>query len=330
MGESADFDESGAIAVSIGSTSLVGTGLAKETGGNLDTHTALLSGAQVGALVSGIGRTVAQEVAAMIATGTAGGTPGGTPVLHGSKQLLNVANQVVNPGANFTPANITFTRPSYAIRITAQMSAVNSVMPSVKVNLQWRSTGSGTAAVDQQLWYIPAGGSSQQRTNIKGPVLGDTLNITFTNGDAVNSVTLNINIYETSWSSVRHDGRSASNVGQAGATGINDDAGALVIGNDSFNVPANSTVVKTLALYAGQVNIWINQNVGAGSQVQINPSGDFTGGVSNPVASLDWTAPPHQIIGVILPRCWCTAAFINNAAAPVTATVGITALEYAS
>lgn len=330
MGESADFDESGAIAVSIGATNLVGTGLAKESGGNLDTHTALLSGAQVGALVSGIGRTIGQEVAALIASGSAAGTPGGTPVLHGHKQLFSISGQVVGPGASFTPANIVFTKSSYIIRVICQMSATNSVVPSVKANLQWRSSASGAATIDQQQWYMPAGGSSTQRSTIRGPVVSDTLNVTFTNGDATNNATISINIYENSLPSSRHDGRSVSNVGISGGGGFNDDGTALILANDSFTVPASSTVIKTMALYAGQANIWINQNVGAGSQVQILPTGDFTGGVSNPVASLDWTAAPHTLTGVILPRAWCTAAFINGAAAPVIATIGITALEYAS
>lgn len=330
MVESADYDDATAAAVAIGATNLVGTGLARESGGNLDTHTSLLSGATVGALISGIGRTVGQEVAALIASGSAAGTPGGTPVLHGHAQLYSNASQVLAVSGSFTPPNIVFTKSSYLIRVTALMSGTNAVMPSVKVNLLWRSSASGSNVVDNQTWYIPAGGASAQRTNIKGPVMGDTLNITFSNGDATDTCTLSINIYETSLPSSRHDGRSASNVGMSGATGFRDNPPALSLANDSFTVPASSSVVKTMGLYAGQVNIWLNQNTGAGSQVSIQPQGDFNLPSPDPIASLDWTAAPHQIIGVILPRAWCTAVFINNAAAPVIATIGIAMLEYAS
>lgn len=330
MVESADYDEATAAAVAIGSTSLIGTGLAKESGGNLDLHTGLLNGTAPGALIAGAGRTVGQEVAALIASGSPAGVAGGTPLLHGHAHLLNVTSQVVAASGSFTPANIVFTKPSYSVRVTALMSGVNAVMPSVKVNFQWRSSSTGSAVLDNQVWYIPAGGSSAQRTNIKGPVVGDTLNITFSNGDTTDSVTLNIDIYEGTWAASRHDGRSASNVGLSGATGFRDNPPALSLANDSFTVPASSSVVKTMGLYAGQVNIWLNQNTGAGSQVSIQPQGDFNLPSPDPIASLDWTAAPHQIIGVVLPRAWCTAVFINNAAAPVIATIGIAMLEYAS
>lgn len=330
MGESADFDESGAIAVSIGSTSLVGTGLAKETGGNLDTHTALLSGSQVGALVSGIGRTVGQEVAALIASGSAAGTAGGVPLLHGHGQLYSNASQVLAVSGSFTPPNILFTKPSYLLRVTAQMSATGSAQPTVKINMQWRSSASGSAVVDQQIWKIPAGGSGPTRTNIKGPVMGDTLNVTFTNGDAVNTCTIAINIYEGTWAATRHDGRSNGAIGSAGANAASNNIGGLVVANGSFTVPGASTTSINLPLYAGQANMWINQNVAGGSQVTIVPQGDFDLNTINPIASLDWTVGPHQLVGLILPRCWCQVQFTNNAAGGQIATFGITALEYAS
>lgn len=330
MGESADFDESGAIAVSIGSTSLVGTGLAKESGGNLDTHTALLSGAQVGALVSGIGRTVGQEVAALIASGTAGGTPGGTPVLHGHNQLYSNASQVIAASGSFTPPNIIFTKASYIMRITAQMSGVNATMPSLKVNMQWRSSLSAANVLDQQLWYLPAGGGSAMRINFRGPVLGDTLNVTFSNGDSVDSVTIAVNVYEGSFPANRHDARSNGAVGSQGASPIGSQVSSLVIANDTFNVPAGSSVLKNLPLYAGQVNVFINQNTAAGAQMAIVPFGIFDGPGSQAVCTMDWTAAPHQLLGVPLPRGFCQAQFTNGGGVAVPAVLTITALEYAT
>ena len=356
MAESPDFDEGAGIAVSLAGTDLSATGLAKEattskdtsvqgisgqggwptsglakeTGGNLDTHTRLLSGTQAGALLGTIGNTLAYEIASMLANGNNTGIAGGIPANHGHSQLYISGAQVLPVSGSFTTPVISFTRGSYIMHLTAIMSGTNAHVPSVRVNITWRSSGSGNTTVDQQLWYIPAGGSSTQRSIIKGPVVGDEVIITLVNGDATDTCTVNLNVYETNWPSTRHDGRSSSNVGLFGATGFNDDAAALVLANDSFTVPASSTTIKTMALYAGQVNIWLNQNAGAGSQVSIVPTGDFTGGVSNPIASLDWTAPPHQQISVILPRAWCTAQFTNNAAAPVIATIGITALEFAS
>jgi hypothetical protein len=270
-----------------------------------------------------------QAVAALIATGTPGGTPGGTPLLHGHGHLYNNPGQVLAVSGSFTPPNIVFTKPSYAMRVTCTMSAAGSVMPSVKVNFQWRSSTTGAAVVDQQIWHLPAGASAM-RSNIKGPVLGDTLNVTFTNGDAVNTCTLVIDVYEGTWASSRHDGRSSGAVASSGANGIANDAAGLVIGNGSFSVPGSSTSLVNMPLYAGQVNIWINQNVAGGSQLTIVPLGDFDLTTVNPIASLDWTAAPHQQISIILPRAWCQAQFTNNAAGAQIATFGITALEIAS
>lgn len=330
MVESADYDDATAAAVAIGATNLVGTGLARESGGNLDTHTSLLSGATVGALISGIGRTVGQEVAALIASGSAAGTPGGTPLLHGHNQLYSNASQVLAVNGSFTPPNIVFTKPSYIIHVTAQMAAGGSAMPSVKLNVQWRSSASGSADVDQQIWHIPAGGGSAMRTNIKGPVIGDTLNITFTNGDAVNTCTLAINIYEGTWGANRHDGRSNGAVASAGANAVANDANGLIIADGSFTAAGASTTIVNLPLYAGQANLWINQNVAGGSQISIVPTGDFDLATANPIASLDWTAPPHQLVGLVLPRCWCQMQITNNAAGGQIFTFGMTALEYAS
>lgn len=330
MVESADYDDATAAAVAIGATNLVGTGLARESGGNLDTHTSLLSGATVGALISGIGRTVGQEVAALIASGSAAGTPGGTPLLHGHAQLYSNASQVLAVNGNFTPPNVVFTKPSYLLRVTAQMSAAGSVMPSVKINMQWRSSASGSAVVDQQIWKVPAGAAGATRTNIKGPVMGDTLNVTFTNGDAVNTATIAINIYEGTWPATRHDGRSNGAIASAGANAIANDIGGLLVACGTFTVPGATTTLVNLPLYAGQANLWINQNVAGGSQVTIVPQGDFDLSTVDPIASLDWTAPPHQLVGLILPRCWCQLQATNNAAGGQIFTFGMTALEYAS
>ena len=69
-----DYQEPQANATALSNTNLVGTGLAREAGGNLDTHTKLLGGTQAGALIANTGLSVGQEVAALIATGSATGS----------------------------------------------------------------------------------------------------------------------------------------------------------------------------------------------------------------------------------------------------------------
>lgn len=271
-----------------------------------------------------------QALAATIATGNPGGTPGGTPVLHGHSHLFSVANQVVATLGSYTPANITFAKQSYIMRVTAQMSGVSAVTPTVKVNMQWRSSATGASVVDQQLWYLPAGGASGLRTNFRGPVMGDTLNVTFSNGDAADTVTLNIDIYEASFPANRHDARSNGAVASNGATAIQAQVPSLVIANDNFNVPAGSSVLKNLPLYAGQANVWINQNAAAGAQMAIVPFGIYDGPGFQPIVSMDWTAAAHQLVGVVFPRGYCQAQFTNGGGVAVPASLVITALEYAS
>jgi len=330
MGESADFDESGAIAVSIGSTNLTGTGLAKEAGGNLDTHTRLLNGTNAGALLGTAGNTLAYEIASMLANGNNTGVAGGTPLLHGAKQVFNLSNQVIAASGTFTQSNIPFTKPGYVINIRAQMSAVGSVQPSVKCDLTWSVGAISNGATAEEWWFVPAGGSSTKRTSGRGPTKGDTLQLVLTNGDAVNSVTISVVIYETTHHMSRDDLRSDGGVGAATGSAVTADHNALNLGNDSFSVPGSSTAFRNLPLYAGQANIWINQNVAAGSQVNIVPVSMFGPAAANPIASLDWTAGPHQLVGLVLPRAWCQLQAVNNAAGAQIFTFGITALEFAS
>jgi hypothetical protein len=330
MGESADFDDAGAIAVSIGSTSLVGTGLAKESGGNLDTHTRLLGGSQAGALVGTAGNTVALETAALIAGGVTTAAPGGAPLLHGVRQVYSSGSQVIAQSGTFNTGVITFTRPGYLFRILAQMSGTNAVQPTVLCDLTWKVGGVSGPATAEEQWYVPAAGSSQKRTTGRGPTKGDTLQIAFTNGDANDTVTITVNVYETTQHMARDDWRSDGAIASSGASAISQQISANNLGNDSFTVPASTSVLRNLPLYAGQANIWINQNTGAGSQIQVLPASIFAPSALNPIASLDWTAAPHQLIGVVFPRAWCQLLIVNQAAAQVTFTVGITALEFAS
>jgi hypothetical protein len=330
MTDFADYQEPQANAAAIGATNLVGTGLAREAGGNLDTHTKLLGGTQAGALIANIGLTVAQETAALIASGSATGAAGGAPLLHGVRQVYSVTNQVIAASATFGSGIINFTRPGYLFRILAQMSASGAVLPSVACDLTWRVGGASGPAPAEEQWYVPAGGSITKRTTGRGPTKGDGLTIQFTNGDAADSVTISVNVWETTQHIARDDWRSDGAIASSGAPAISQLISANNLGNDSFLVPANTTLIRNLPLYAGQGNIWINQNVGAGSQIQVIPAGEFSPAAPNPIATLDWTQAPHQLIGVVFPRAWCQLVIINQAAAQVTFTTGITALEYAS
>lgn len=325
-----DYQEPQATATAIGNTNLVGTGLAREAGGNLATHTALLNGTQIGALIGNVGKTVGQEIAALIASGSATGTPGGTPLLHGAVQVGILSNQVIAASGTFNMPNITFTKPGYLIRVVAQMSAGGAAAPSLECILSWTVAGTGSGVAQDQIWFVPCGGATSMRSNGYGPTRGDTLAITLVNGDAVDSVTVTVQVWETTQHMARDDWRSTGGVSSSNAGVAAGLAKANIIANESVNVPAGQSVGRNLPLYCGQVSVFINQNVAAGSQVQILPVGAFTGTGNISIANLDWTLAPHSLVGVPLPRCWCQIQATNNGAGAVFFNYSIIALEYAS
>ena len=330
MADFPDFDEPQGNAIALSTTNLVGTGLAREAGGNLDTHTKLLNGTQAGALIANTGLTVAQETAALIATGLSTGAAGGTPLLHGAKQVYTRTGQVIAANSSFSSGAISLAKPGYLIRVVAQMSAAGSVTPFLETDLTWSVTPNAGQITAEEIWYLNCGGASSVRTNGKGPTKGNQLNITFTNPDLLNSVTINVQIWETTQHITRDDWRNSGGIASAAATALKSDGLANVIGSDSFNVPLGTTVFKNLPLYSGQANIWINQNAAAGSKVTLVPFGDANATANAPLAVLDWTQVATIPVTVILPRCPCQLQVLNNGGVAATFTCSIVALEYAS
>lgn len=329
MAESADFDDAGAIAVSIGSTNLTGTGLAKESGGNLDSHTRLLGGTQAGALLGTAGNTLAYEIASMLANGNNTGTAGSIPLLHGARQVFTVANQAIAPGGTYAPANISFTRPGYMFRITANMGVGVAVAPYLKFDLQWLMAAPNVTSWEE-IWYIYGGNNNGKRTNGKGPVLGDTLKLTVSNGDAVNTATISLNIFETSQAPHRADWRDQDAAPSAGASKVVNNAAANILADVNSTVAANGQLQLNLPLYAGQAQLWLNQNTHAGSTVQIAPFGAYDLTNQEPLIDIDWTAAANVYEGIILPRCPCSILAQNVGASAATLLCSMAALEFAS
>lgn len=325
-----DWNEPAANAVALSTTNLVGTGLARESGGNLDTHTKLLSGTQAGALITNIGNTNAQETAAWIASGTSTGTPGGTPLLHGAKQVYSSTGNVIPVSGTFNTGAIPISKPGYLIRVNAQMSGVNAVVPFLEADLTWSVTPNTGQVTAEEIWYLNCGSSGSVNTRGKGPTKGNQLNITFTNGDATDTCTVSVQVWETTQHISRDDWRNPGGVPSASATGIHADSLANIIANDTFTVGAGATVLKNMPLYAGDVNVWLDSVTGPTAQVNIVPVGDFNVATPQPLATFDWTVNFRTPTRVTLPRCPCQLQFVNGGTGSVTAQVSLVALEYAS
>lgn len=325
-----DYQEPQANATALSLTNLVGTGLAREAGGNLDVHTRLLGGTQAGALIANTGLTVGQEVAALIASGLSTGAPGGTPLLHGAKQIYSLTGQVIAANSSFATGFQTVTKPGYIIRITADNTAGLTVTPIVECDVLWQVSASGSVAASEEIWYTWSGNNAQRRLLGKGPTKGDRMQVTFTNADLVNSVTLNVTIWETTQHIARDDWRGDKGVTSTTATTMVGDMLANIIACDTYTVGAGANVARNLPVYSGPASIWINQNAAAGSVVSIVAAGDSNLAVFNPVVQLDWTALPFQLKNIYLPRAPCQVQALNQGAGPVTFSVCIIALENAS
>lgn len=325
-----DYNEPQATAVAIGGTNLTGTGLAKESGGNLDTHTKLLSGTQAGALIANIGLTIGQEVAALIASGSATGTAGGTPLLHGAKQVYTLTSQVIAAGGTFSTGAISIAKPGYLIRVNTLMSGASAAVPYLEADLTWSVTPNTGQVTAEEIWYLNCGSSGSVNTRGKGPTKGNQLNITFTNGDVVDSVTINVQVWETTQHISRDDWRNPGGVPSASASIIHADSLANIIANDTFSVGAGTTEKRNLPLYAGDVNVWIDSVTGPTAQVNIVPVGDFNVATPQPIATFDWTVNFRTPTRVTLPRCPCQLQFVNGGGSAATAQVSLVALEYAS
>lgn len=326
----ADYNEPAATAVAIGATDLTATGLAKESGGNLDKHTSLLSGTTAGALIANIGSTIGQEVAALIASGSSTGTAGGTPLLHGAKQVYTSTSNVIPASGTFSTGAIPITKPGYMIRLNTQMSGVNAAVPYLECDLTWSVTPNTGQITSEEIWYVNCGSSGSVNTRGKGPTKGNQLNITFTNGDSVDTVTLTVQVWETTQHISRDDWRNPGGVPSASATIIHADSLANIIANDTFAVGATTTVLKNMPLYAGDVNVWIDSVTGPTAQVNIVPVGDFNVASPQPLATFDWTVNFRTPTRVTLPRCPCQLQFVNGGGAAATAQISLVALEYAS
>lgn len=325
-----DYNEPQATAVAIGGTNLTGTGLAKESGGNLDTHTKLLNGTQAGALIANIGLTIGQEVAALIASGSATGTAGGTPLLHGAKLAYSSTSNVIAASGTFSTGAIPIGKPGYIIRLNTQMSGVNAAVPYLECDLTWSITPNTGIVTSEEIWYINCGSSGAVNTRGKGPTKGNQLNITFTNGDSVDSCTLSVQVWETTQHISRDDWRNPGGAPSASAAGIHADSLANIVANDTFTVGAGASVFRNMPLYAGDVNVWLGSVTGPTAQVNIVPVGDFNVATPQPIATFDWTVNFRTPTRVTLPRCPCQIQFINGGGSAATAQVSLIALEYAS
>lgn len=257
---------------------------------------------------------------------------GTTALHHGKYTVFNAGTQVIAPGATYNTGNIAFTKPGYWIFANAQMAA-NTVTPFVLVEVFWRDSATGTTFDDQQ-WVMPAGTAAALRIAGRGPVTGDQCQITFTNLDATQNVTLKAIITETTHAIARHDWRSIMNANWT-TTALNTTpapgavfSATLFQGNPT--VPATTTHSYLMGLYPGQVQFQTQDAGATPLNYSIQPVANLQTSLSA-TAVYAWTGAVAGVHGnFILPRQPCFLAVNNPNAAGVQFTANLTLLEYAS
>lgn len=315
---------------------VLGTGIAlplnasKETGGNLATHTSLLSGASAGALIANPGLTVAQEAAALLATGSATGTAGGVPLLHGFKNLTSASITV--PAASSSSVTIsTIANPGYQFSVWASYQTAAGATPFGAVQFVWKDPGTANN-LGKIKWQVPVtnpGGFLPSYGN--GPIRANSVSITFTNFDAAQPVTFFYEFAQTTHHIARDDWRGEVPVNVPGFTSIpGADPFSLILGGGlNINLPGNVTTTWLMPLYAGAVWTTIEGAIATGIQFVIEAVDQATGNTEvlfnvNPV-------PTNYVSGLAyLPRMPCRVLAANGNAGAETINFSIMAQEYAS
>lgn len=255
----------------------------------------------------------------------------GVFLLHGKAQIGSAANQVIAALGQFSTGNLTVTKPGYWIRITAQMAA-NTGTPFIKVDVQWSDSATG-ALLAEEKWFIPAGTTATLRTTGKGPVKGDRVNITFTNQDSAQSVTLSYNLVETTHAIARDDWRSSMGSQWTSTLANTSFARGDILGNvlmsDSPNIPGTTTLNFQLPLYAGRAGVFISDSAATHILLTAYPFADQDLALINNIVAVRGSAD-GTFTEVALPRASCTVALLNLNAGAVAPVVAITAMEYAS
>lgn len=257
----------------------------------------------------------------------------GTTVLHhGKYQILNSGAQVIAPGATYNTGDQPVTKPGFWAFFTAIMAAAAS-NPFALIELTWKDAATGNI-LDIEQWVAPAGTPATIRTNGRGPVTGDQVLVKVTNLDAVQNMTIHLNLYEATHAIGRHDWRSQINANWTSIS-INTQvapcaviSGVLFQGNPS--IPANTTEKYQLGLYAGQV--WYQESDAgtANLVVSVAPTQklETASALANVYAFTGAAAGVHGMF--TLPRQPCLLSVNNPNAAAVVCNLNIGILEYAS
>lgn len=251
---------------------------------------------------------------------------------HGKYVSYQPGAQVIVPGTPFVSPIIPVTKPGYWMHFGALMAA-SSANPFIGILVAWIDSTTGVTFISER-WVGPAGTAAGLGTFGRGQVKADQVQITITNLDAAQNVTVTPIFIETSHSTARDDWRSQMNGNWTTSTVHTFDAKGSFLSNtlmqEVTSIPATTTQFYLLPLYAGQVMVNEVDTGAANLIIGVIPTQDLD--TSNGITDyVDFTGAATGVNKVFtLPRQPCLVRVQNTNAAAVTLNIAVLITELAS
>lgn len=222
---------------------------------------------------------------------------------------------IVLPRASATLGPFTIGQIGYEISIDVGANA-GSTNPFMIALMTWSDSVTGRIT-EQQRWQLSgaSGGTTQTFYGV-GPSSGDTLTITLTNNDSVNSMTYAYVLASNSRVYVRHDWRNLTMNPVPSFVMANYDQAGHFLCQSAPSVGAGVTASRLLPLYCGTVRIWATFNE---AYTLVISAVDRTIGIApsgNQIFESDITNAAGGVVDaeLCLPRCTCILSLTNNGA----------------
>ena len=239
----------------------------------------------------------------------------GVPLLSGAQNLLNAGNTVLLAGTSGSQGPFGITKIGYEIFFSVNCNNVSN-SPFFTVTMTWSDTASNrVVSVEQWDVCASAGGTFQQYCGT-GPTKGDTLSITVTNTDTVNSMTYVMAFTQNSRVYTRDDWRQLSTHTPPGFTNAAMSPGALMLASTGASIAAGGTNIRLISLYAGEASLSIS-NGAQGLTFTITEIADPTIGLGSQgglVYTNTVAANGNLNSQIQLPRSVCAMALTNQSA----------------
>lgn len=238
------------------------------------------------------------------------------PLASKSLRLSNISTTTLAANTPVVLGPFTVGQIGYEISLDIGVNA-GSTSPIMQALMTWTDSVTGRIVEEQRWGLAGASGANPQTYYGSGPSSADTLTVTLTNTDTVNSMTYALVLAANSRVYVRHDWRQRTSFPVPGFTNGNfDQAGQFLI-QEAPTVGAGGNAVRLVPLYCGMVRIWCTFNqqfditiAAIDRSISVAPAG-------NQVWQQTVVAAAGGIVvaELALPRCTSTVQLTNNGAA---------------